>query len=138
MQGEFDFNKYPYKAGHRKVRTSVIAADDINKQLSRLQKMVLLELEKVLPLGLTTSELANRCNKNLLTIRPRTTELKLQNLIIDTEKTRKNEGGKPEIIYKLRALDVIDIYGLLQSDSIPYPSSNCKYCKNISTVNRVS
>ena len=38
MQGEFDFNKYPYKAGHRKVRTSVMAADDINKQLGRLQK----------------------------------------------------------------------------------------------------
>lgn len=115
MQGEFDFNKYPYKAGHRKVRTSVIAADDINKQLSRLQKMVLLELAKVFPKGLTTSELANRCNRNLLTIRPRTTELKLQNLIIDTEETRKNEGGKPEIIYKLRALDVIDIYGLSET-----------------------
>ena len=56
--------------------------------------MVLLELEKVYPKGLTTSELANRCNRNLLTIRPRTTELKLQGLIIDTEKTRKNEGGK--------------------------------------------
>ena len=62
MQNSFDFkDKYPYKAGHRKVRTSVKAADDINKQLGRLHKMVLLELEKVYPKGLTTSELANRC-----------------------------------------------------------------------------
>ena len=53
--------------------------------------MVLLELEKVYPKGLTTSELANRCNRNLLTIRSRILELKLQGLIIDTEKTRKNE-----------------------------------------------
>ena len=74
--------------------------------------MVLLELEKVYPKGLTTSELANRLNKNLLTIRPRTTELKLQGLIIDTEKTRKNEGGKQEIIYKLRDLSVIDMHDL--------------------------
>ena len=112
MQGEFDFDKYPYKAGHRKVRTSVKAADEINKQLGRLHKMVLLELEKVYPKGLTTSELANRCNRNLLTIRPRTTELKLQGLIIDTGKTRKNEGGKQEIIYKLRDLSVIDMHDL--------------------------
>ena len=74
--------------------------------------MVLLELEKVYPKGLTTSELANRCNKNLLTIRPRTTELKLQGLIIDTKKTRKNDGGKQEIIYKLRDLSVIDMHDL--------------------------
>ena len=64
------------------------------------------------PKGLTGSELANKLNRNLLTIRPRTTELKLLGLIIDTEKSRKNENGKSEIIYKLRSLDVIDLYGL--------------------------
>jgi hypothetical protein len=34
---------------------------------------------------------------------------------VDTEKTRKNEGGKSEIIYKLRAKDVmnyVEYYGL--------------------------
>ena len=112
MQKEFDFDKYPYKAGHRGVKTSIISAEDINKQLSRLKKMVLLELSRVYPDGLTGSEIANRTKRNLLTIRPRTTELKLQGLIIDTEETRKNEGGKPEIIYKLRGLDVIDDYDL--------------------------
>ena len=40
------------------------------------------------------------------------TELKLQGLIIDPEKTRKNEGGKQEIIYKLRDLSVIDMHDL--------------------------
>ena len=62
--------------------------------------------------GLISSELANRKGYSLLTIRPRTTELKIRKLIVDTEKTRKNEGGKSEIIYKLRGLDVIKIHDL--------------------------
>ena len=45
MQGEFDFDN-THKAGHRKVRTSVQSANDINKKLTRIQKVVLLELEK--------------------------------------------------------------------------------------------
>ena len=112
MQGVFDFDKYPYKAGHRKVKTSVKSANDINKKLKRLQKVVLLELEKVYPEGLTGSEIANRTGYSILSIRPRTTELKIQKLIIDTEKTRNNEVGKSEIIYQLRSLYVIEDYDL--------------------------
>ena len=115
MQGEFDFDRYPHKAGHRGVRTSKKSADGINKKLLRIQKVVLLELEKVFPDGLTGSELAKRTDTNLLTIRPRTTELKLLGLITDTETTRKNDGGKPEIVYKLRAKDIVkyvEYYGL--------------------------
>ena len=112
MQRKFDFDKYPHKAGHRGVRTSVESANSINKEISRLKKTILLELEKHYPKGLTGSELANKLNRSILTIRPRTTELKLLGLIIDTEKSRKNENGKSEIIYKLRSLDVIDLYGL--------------------------
>ena len=115
MQGEFDFDKYPYKAGHRGVRTSRQSADEINPKLRRLQKMILIELEKVYPEGLNTSELARLTKKNILTIRPRTTELKLLGLIIDTETTRKNDGGKSEIVYKLRSKDIlkyVEYYGL--------------------------
>lgn len=115
MQGEFDFDKYPHKAGHRGVRTSKKSADEINPKLRRLQKMILIELEKVYPEGLNTSELAKLTKRNLLTIRPRTTELKLLGAIIDTETTRKNDGGKAEIVYKLRSKDIlklIDYYGI--------------------------
>ena len=115
MQGEFDFDKYPHKAGHRGVRTSKKSADEINPKLRRLQKMILIELEKVYPEGLITSELAKLTNKNILSIRPRTTELKLLGAIIDTETTRKNDGGKSEIVYKLRSKDIlklIDYYGI--------------------------
>ena len=104
MQNEFDFkthyednsisksrdkDKYPYKAGHRNVDTSVKSADFINKNLKRISKVVLIELAKVFPKGLTGSEIANKCERNILSIRPRTSELKLQGLIVDTEKRRK-------------------------------------------------
>jgi len=112
MQDEFNFDKYPHKAGHRGVRTSISAAEDINKHLSRIKKMVLLELSKVYPKGLTGTEIADKTKRSILSIRPRTTELKILGLIIDTEETKKNDAGKPEIIYKLRNLDVIDDYGL--------------------------
>ena len=125
MQGEFDFDdigkalfdmdKYPHKAGHRGVRTSKQSADDINPKLSRLKKMILIELDNVFPDGLTGSELSKITKRNLLTIRPRTTELKLLGLITDTETVRKNDGGKSEIVYKLRSKDIlkyVEYYGL--------------------------
>jgi hypothetical protein len=112
MQGKFDFDKYPHKAGHRGVRTSIKSADDINPQLRRLHKMIMIELESVFPEGLTGTELSQRLKRNILTIRPRTTEMKILGMIVDTDKTKKNDAGKPEIIYKLRGLDVIDYYGI--------------------------
>ncbi len=123
MQNEFDFNSnhednntinirknkdiYPYKAGHRNVDTSIKSAEFTNKHLKRISKVVLIELAKVFPKGLTGSEIANKCERSILSVRPRTSELKLQGLIIDTEKRRKNEGGQTEIIYKLRGLEVL-------------------------------
>jgi len=128
MQNEFDFkthyedntisksrdkDKYPYKAGHRGIRTSIVSAEDTDKRISRLHKQVLIELAKVFPKGLTGSEIADKTQRNLLTIRPRTTELKHQGLIIDTEKDRKNENGKPEIIYKLRGLEILKEFNIV-------------------------
>tara|TARA_R110002020_G_scaffold444192_1_gene655562 strand:- start:426 stop:827 length:402 start_codon:yes stop_codon:yes gene_type:complete len=131
MQNEFDFkthyqddnitrskdkDKYPYKAGHRGIRTSIVSAEDTDKRISRLHKQVLIELAKVFPKGLTGSEIADKTERNLLTIRPRTTELKHQGLIVDTEKDRKNENGKPEIIYKLRGLEILKEFNIVIED----------------------
>ena len=127
MQNEFDFkthyqddnitrskdkDKYPYKAGHRGIRTSIVSAEDTDKRISRLHKQVLIELAKVFPKGLSSSELADKTKISLLTVRPRTTELKLQGLIIDTEKDKKNENGKPEIVYKLRGLELLKEFNI--------------------------
>ena len=131
MQNEFDFkthyedhstskskdkDKYPYKAGHRNVDTSVKSADFINKNLKRISKVVLIELAKVFPKGLTGSEIANKCERNILSVRPRTSELKLQGLIVDTEKRRKNDGGQTEIVYKLRGLEVLKEFDIVIKD----------------------
>jgi len=115
-QGKFDFDKYPNVAGHRGVRTSIQSAEEINPHISRIKKMIAIELESVFPNGLTGTELALRLKKNILTIRPRTTEMKLLGIIMDTEKTKKNDAGKPEIIYKLRGLEVMNYYGIKKQD----------------------
>ena len=72
----------------------------------------MIELAKVFPKGLSSSELADKTKISLLTVRPRTTELKLQGLIIDTEKDKKNENGKPEIVYKLRGLELLKEFNI--------------------------
>jgi|TARA_B110000444_G_C18828860_1_gene591948 hypothetical protein len=111
MQDEFSFkDKYPHKAGHRNIDTSIEVAKKVNKTLKRISKIVLLELEKVYPKGLTGTEIANKCNRSILSIRPRTTELKALGLIIDTEDRRKNEWNNNEIVYKLRGLEVLEDY----------------------------
>ena len=63
MQDEFDFNKYPNVAGHRNVRTSVKSAEEINPYISRIKKMIAIELESVFPDGLTGTELSLRLKK---------------------------------------------------------------------------
>ncbi len=119
MQNEFSFkDKYPYKAGHRGHRNSITSANDTDKRLSRLHKKILIELYKH-PKGLIGSELADILNVNLLTIRPRTTELKLQGVIIDTEKNKKNYGGKPESIYKLRSESLLKEFDIDVSEHKP-------------------
>ncbi len=65
------------------------------------------------------SELSNILKVSILTIRPRTTELKLQGLIIDTEKNKNNEGGKPESIYKLRSEQLLEEFDIDVSEYKP-------------------
>ena len=119
MQDEFSFkSNYPYQAGHRGHRNSITSANEINKKLKRLHKKILIELYKN-PKGLIGSELSNILKVSILTIRPRTTELKLQGLIIDTEKNKNNEGGKPESIYKLRSEQLLEEFDIDVSEYKP-------------------
>jgi len=56
---------------------------------------------------------------SILTIRPRTTELKAQGLILDSEKSKKNDNGKPEIIYKLRSIELLKDFNIDVSEIKP-------------------
>ena len=118
MQNEFDFDKYPHKAGHRGHRNSIISAKETNKKLSRLKKQILIELYKN-PKGLIGSELSDILKVSILTIRPRTTELKILGLITDTEQDRKNDGGKPEAVFKLRSATLLEEHNIDVSDIKP-------------------
>ena len=131
MQNEFDFDKhietvsqykdkskYPHKAGHRGHRNSIISANETNKKLSRLKKQILIELYKN-PKGLIGSELSDILKVSILTIRPRTTELKILGLINDTEEDIKNDGGKPEAVFKLRSTTLLEEHNIDVSDIKP-------------------
>ena len=131
MQNEFDFDKhidtvsehkdktkYPHKAGHRGHRNSIISANETNKKLSRLKKQILIELYKN-PKGLIGSELSDILKVSILTIRPRTTELKILGLITDTEQDRKNDGGKPEAVFKLRSATLLEEHNIDVSEIKP-------------------
>jgi hypothetical protein len=131
MQNEFDFDKhiktvseyqdkskYPYKAGHRGHRNSITSANDTNKRLSRIKKQILIELYKN-PKGLIGSELSDLTGVTILTIRPRTTELKLLGLIKDIEKDRKNNGGKPEAVFQLRSETLLKDFDIDVSEIKP-------------------
>ena len=125
MQNSFDFkDKYPYKAGHRGHRNSIVSANETNKKLKRLQKQILIELYKN-PKGLIGSELANILKVSILTIRPRTTELKLLGLIKDIEKDRKNDGGKPEAVFQLRSETLLDEFNIDVSEIKSNIKSTC-------------
>ena len=119
MQDEFSFkNKYPYQAGHRGHRNSIISANETNKKLSRLKKQIMIELYKN-PKGLIGSELSDILKVSILTIRPRTTELKILGLITDTEQDRKNDGGKPEAVFKLRSATLLEEHNIDVSEIKP-------------------
>tara|TARA_R110000782_G_C14647133_1_gene396310 strand:+ start:349 stop:726 length:378 start_codon:yes stop_codon:yes gene_type:complete len=117
---KFTFNKdiYPHKAGHRGHRNSILSANETNKKLSRLKKQILIELYKN-PKGLIGSELSSILKVSILTIRPRTTELKLLGLINDIEQDRKNDGGKPEAVFKLRSEILLKEHNIDVSDIKP-------------------
>ena len=122
MQNKFKFtfnqDVYPHKAGHRGHRNSIVSANETNKKLSRLKKQILIELYKN-PKGLIGSELSDILKVSILTIRPRTTELKILGLITDIEQDRKNDGGKPEAVFKLRSATLLEEHNIDVSDIKP-------------------
>ena len=83
-----------------------------------MQKQILIELYKN-PKGLIGSELADILKVSILTIRPRTTELKLLGLIKDIEKDRKNDGGKPEAVFQLRSETLLEEFNIDVSEIKP-------------------
>ena len=90
---------YPATPGHRWVGTSMEAADTIAPKVGRLQRMTLAAIRDAGWNGLTADEAAERLNADRYSIQPRTSELKLLGLIVDSKQRRKNRTGKRAIVW---------------------------------------
>jgi len=92
---------YPEAPGHRWVDTSMEAADAIAPKIGRLQRMVLAAISEAGADGLTTDELSALLNIDRGSSQPRTSELRLLGLIVDSGQRRKNRSGIRAIVWTL-------------------------------------
>lgn len=93
---------YPLVAGHQGGDTDVDAAHDIEDSgaAETLRKQVI-ELMRKHPLGLTADEAAAKMDVDILSIRPRFTELKIRGYLVDTGWRRPSSNGKLQRVLKL-------------------------------------
>lgn len=93
---------YPLTAGHQGGDTDIEASDAIEDsgKAETLRKQVL-KLMKRHQLGLTADEAAHHMDVDILSIRPRFTELKLRGYLVDTGWRRPSQNGKMQRVLKL-------------------------------------
>ena len=90
---------YPDAPGHRRVETSMAAADALAPKLGRLQRLAESAIRTAGPGGLTADELAALLQMDRWSIQPRTSELKRRGLIRDSGRRRPNATGKMAIVW---------------------------------------
>lgn len=102
MPTQQPINFYPHTAGHRGVDTSVAAASAIERsgRAGDYRSMVLAIYRR----GgeFTADEIATLMNADILTIRPRVTELVKQELLEDTGIRRRSSRGKASRVYRIK------------------------------------
>jgi hypothetical protein len=92
---------YPDAPGHRGVDTSVDAAEAVQPELGRLQRLVRDAIEAAGQFGATTNEIAIRLNIDRGSVQPRTSELRVFGVIEDSGGRRRNANGKMAIVWTL-------------------------------------
>lgn len=95
----FDYRSYPETPGYRPTDTSYAAAQSVDA--SKLQKLVVGALAQYGPMS--ADECAGKLGCNILSIRPRLTELKRLGRVIDTGERRKNSSGRRAAVFALAA-----------------------------------
>lgn len=90
---------YPEAPGHRKVATSIAAADALAPALGRLQWLAITAIRQAGSEGLTADELAARLGMARGSVQPRTSELRRKGLIRDSGERRRNVTGKRAIVW---------------------------------------
>lgn len=95
-----NFRRYPRQAGHQGTDTSKAAAAKLNKggKAALMREAVMQQYAG--GEELTPDECAERMGLSVLSVRPRCTELKALELLVDTGKRRKNESGSSAAVLK--------------------------------------
>jgi predicted transcriptional regulator len=90
---------YPNAPGHRRVDTSIAAADALAPKLRRLQHEALAAIRKAGWIGLTVDELAKELGLDLCAIQPCMSELSREGLIEDSDQRRPDQTRKMAIVW---------------------------------------
>lgn len=102
MTALHDQTGYPDAPGHRRVSTSIEAAEAVKPDCGRLQRMTLEAIKRAGVKGLTADECARALGMDRWSIQPRTSELRRKGLTIDSGMRRPNETGKRAIVWVTR------------------------------------
>lgn len=90
--------KYPDKSGYQNQETSKQAAQDIKPRAKKLEARVL-EVIRSFPFGCSPERAAQELEKNIISVRPRFTQLKLKGFIEDSGRRDRTECNKSSIIW---------------------------------------
>ena len=88
---KYSEKKYPLTPGYKEQSTSKEAAGKINTRAAKLRTKILQILERKETYGGTCEEIAEIISEDITSIRPRFTELKHMNYIIDSGDRRINK-----------------------------------------------
>lgn len=92
-------SNYPDSRGHRRVDTSIAAADALAFALGQLQREVFQTIAQAGMIGLTTDELSFRLGRDRWSVQPRTSELRQKGLIRDSGLRRLNPSRRRAIVW---------------------------------------
>jgi len=92
--------KYPLTAGYKENSTSKEAAEKIDSRSTNLRTECLKIVKRQGNYGATPEEVAEILSESILSIRPRFTELKLLQYIIDSGDRRKNSFGSNTKVWR--------------------------------------
>ena len=92
--------KYPLTAGYKENSTSKEAAEKIDSRSTNLRTECLKIVKRKGNYGATPEEVAEILSESILSIRPRFTELKLLQYIIDSGDRRINSFGSTTKVWR--------------------------------------
>lgn len=93
--------RYPMTPGYQDTDTSKAAAKRMEKPQSEIQSRILTWLGTRREIGGTPDEFAEAMGIDILSARPRFTELKARGLILATDQRRKNARGNSAVVYRV-------------------------------------